>query len=362
MNQASRRTLWLVAAIGSFLMVVCLVTLTHGGNHSLQAYSSDFIDRVWRPTFLSFFTICAIGLVYEAVMKSSDESGQEDLIARAVRSAIFGRNSEAMHSDAALSDQQNEIKEQLIQCTNDIHNKRLIQLERDHVLEIHEFGRIWEVLIGKTFDTGETLYDYTIGTNAMLRFQAYQFSNYYSNLFLRRSSVRSSRSKVKILIFCDYEHNTAGAAERMEAASKELEGAVKRVLERIQTANRMEKDLLPGDVYKQASNDGNAVYEFRLVSAKHISTNEKIAFETPFNIYGNLALSQSFVAGTSAGENQPIPHLAVSLKAESIDQFRKQFGSVWDRALFSVTKFSETMTSWEDFGTGKLLKSWAEID
>lgn len=355
----NRKAVWSIGIFGSFLLVLGHIIWTHSSDHTLQSYFLDVAERMGRPTALSFLAVCLIGLAYEVLLKKDDERGLENLVTRSVRAAFYG-HPDPVHVVPTLTDHQNAIKHQLVECAKDLHKRRLNRFEREQVLEIHEFAKVWEVLINNTFEGGETLYDFTIGTNAMLRFQAYQFSRYYSDLFERRGNKRSSLSKIRILILCDYD-NAAVGTERMQTASRLLESAVKSVLENIQNANRMNEYLSPREVYRQASNDGNAAYQFRLVSSKHIAGSDKTAFETPFNIYGNLAISQSFVAAANQREHQPIPHLAISFKAEDIDAFQRHFGSVWDRASFSITQFSETMTSWDDFGSGQLLKKWAEI-
>ncbi|MGJ5175562.1 hypothetical protein ACQR16_03330 [Bradyrhizobium oligotrophicum] len=365
-NTAWRRAIWLIGATSSFVVVIIFVLLTHGTSRIsqpdqvLQQYVLDLTERLIRPTFLSFFTVCLTGLLYEIIMKADDQIGLRQLITDSVRSALYGR-ADLPSETHTLSDRQNVIKEQLIDCAKDLHKRRLNQLDREKVLEIDEFGKVWDHLINNTFENGEPLRDFTIGSNALLRFQAYQFSNYYSNLFVRRGAFRSSQSKVKILILCDHDDSLPGAADRKAAISRELEGVVKRILERIAALNKMERELPPSEAYKRASYNENAIYEFRLVNSTHITPKEQPALERPFNVYGNLAISQSFVTAVDSHEIQPLPHLEVSFKAVDIADTRIAFDAVWARAALDVHKFSATMNSWNDFGSGELFKKWTEI-
>jgi hypothetical protein len=354
-----RRTLWFVGAVASLAVLIPYTLLSHAGEKTFYSLAIDFADRVLRPTFLTFFTVCVVGFLYELIMRPDDSASFDNAISSSVRAAIYGTEAGADQNrrGGSLSDQQASAKEELIDLTKKNHRARLRRFEQDKVLQIHDFGESWKILIGSTFEANEHLCDFTIGSNAKAEVQAYQFSNYYSNLFNWRMERRSSNSKVRILILCDWVGETP-ESEEAKAVSKELEGAVKRILTRIRTINRMPRNTTPSEVYRHAANDSVGIFQFRLVSPHQIKEADAPIFETPFNVYGNIGVSQSIGVGPAPG---PIPHLVISLTASESEKCRRHFELVWDRALYHVEAFGETMDSWEAFGTGQLLQEWARV-
>lgn len=373
MNDAWRRALWAIGILISFIMMLTFITVFHDGPDTFRSYIQDIIQRLFAPAFMSFLTVCIVGLMYDIIMKSHDRTGLHDTISKAVRVAIYGRD---YHSDidvrghGRLSNAQIVTKEKLIELVKEDHQDRLRQFDRQNVIEIHEFGDSWRILIHDTFSNGEDLLDFTIGSNAMFRFQAYQFSNYYSNLILERGRHKSSRSKVRIMFLCDdfiwkddqMKDNEIGIAASL--ASQELEGAVKRILKRAADVNKAPASLSPCDNCKMLSRHSGGIYQFRMINRNHFRgyEHELDAFQVPFNIYGNTALSKSFVSASKLETVAPIPHLEISFNQDAIAAQREHFNKLWDLAASTIDAFAETMTDWDALGDGKLLTQWARID
>jgi hypothetical protein len=184
-----------------------MLPLSHEGPDSLNSYARDIALNVFAPAFRSLLTVCIVGLLYELIMKRGDRIGLHNIVYGAVRTAIFGRDSlshpELQGQQGRLSDVQILAKDKLRDLVKEDHQERLRQFDRQNILKIHEFGEAWKILIHNTFINGEDLLDFSIGSNAMFKFQAYQFTNYYSNLILERRKHSSSPSKVRIMILCD---------------------------------------------------------------------------------------------------------------------------------------------------------------
>jgi len=104
-------------------------------------------------------------------------------------------------SRANLTDTQRRAKQKLNDIAKDIHRSQMMELSHNNVLKVNDFHSVWETLFTQMFESNQNLSDFTISSDALHRFQAYEFGRYYHRLIeLQREHL--SKSKIRIMMLC----------------------------------------------------------------------------------------------------------------------------------------------------------------
>ena len=266
-------------------------------------------------------------------------------------------------SRANLTDTQRRAKQKLNDIAKDIHRSQMMELSHDNVLKVNDFHSVWETLFTQMFESNQNLSHFTISSDALHRFQAYEFGRYYHRLFeLQREHL--SKSKIRIMMLC-HKFETDGSDLVKDAlayaTSLVFEQAVKTILERCCKNTKFWSGYNPGDAYRELANESHDIYGFRLINRYHISMLPAESMNMPFNIYGKFASSRSIIPSLHDIDWAPIPCLEVSFNTDVIMKQQQFFNEAWNKASLHIDTFANTMTDWDMFGRGELMKKWVDI-
>ena len=367
MDDAAQRVrfslaLWTLGILVNFILIAAYTFLL---SQMPDAKPPNVFTILIVPASVNFLAICIAGLLYELLLKPHDQGHHNTLVHNAVRRALLGGDpsSYVEHSDEGLNRDQLSIKASLLTHTHTLHQQCVQTFAKDNILTVHEFENTWALLLAHTFSTNQELLDFSIGSNAMLSFQAYQFKSYYHDLATRRAHQTASKSKIRIMILCDSiqsESDAAGLAFT-SLASRELELAISQLLKDIASVNHLPTTTPPNEIYRLLAYGQNRIFQLRLISQGHIKEGTADLLSKPFNVYGTTAVSRSLVPTLPTDTIGPIPHITVTLNSAEINNYRDAYELIWNAAAEDVEKFAATMKDWSDLGNGKLLDQWSKI-
>ena len=87
------------------------------------------------------------------------------------------------------------IKRALRELVEKLHRTRIDALESDNEISLHAFGITWALLAGELYSSGQELLDFTVSSDALNRFEEYEFGTYYERQHkLRNETFHHSRS------------------------------------------------------------------------------------------------------------------------------------------------------------------------
>lgn len=83
-------------------------------------------------------------------------------------------------------------------------------------------------------------------------------------------------------------------------------------------------------------------------------------FDSPFNVYGDKAVSRSIVQGSG----RPMPHLDIKTGIDVIERFANIFDLVWKESIEFRQEVVRAMTGEQkrDIGSGKMFDVWSGLD
>jgi hypothetical protein len=227
-------------------------------------------------------------------------------------------------------------------------------------IEIYNFDAGWRLLFEDMFDhripNEKVLRDFSVTGHAGLSFGGYDFDtypNFVSEHLERLESVAGKEHgyKVRFLVLCDRNSENYQQAERFLCELLALKCSLGRSASMIDRFNEWR------------SNGGDPDIEIR-ISNRGIAERFAVAgtsADTPFNVYGQRAVSVSVVR--RVGRVKPIPHLEIFLNRTVIDAHKSLFDGLWSRSeplqdRVFATREQEVQT----LGSGNLFKQWADLN
>lgn len=231
------------------------------------------------------------------------------------------------------------------------HTKTKERLFTEKRLSIFDFKLGWELLFTEFF-TGHAgvLRDATFSSHGDARFQKYDFANYPHIIreFLERFDDRNHQ--VQFLMVCC--PNNGDGMNNQHAEDFLFE------LLKIKYPHCPDRRVL---FEKWKTNDpGERPGVNIMISNTHIiqKTTGKVHLSSPFNVYGDLALSHSIVRGA---QDNPLPHLEVYVGQKEIEEFSSLFDDIWNASVDFRARSLDALQDNEkaDFGSGNIFPRWS---
>jgi hypothetical protein len=248
---------------------------------------------------------------------------------------------------------------------------RLVHLEYNDWTHIYNFDIIHTILYPHTFSgkiddyTKNVVRDYTVSWNADRVFGQYSFETYFQKVINQRESDRNCTTRIKFLIFVDFDGPISKELSRFNAldAAIQLERSILGIFDIYKSKYMSDvngEEITPYKLYKEIIH-GNHFFSLRVLTrlayAKVIGINASLV-EQPFNVYSDYCVSKSRVRNLTS--DPPIPHLEIAINTAMVNEYTDTFDRMWE-AAFSVEDqiFSEG-DSWKVFGTGDFVKKWSD--
>lgn len=216
------------------------------------------------------------------------------------------------------------MEERLLAFIDDNYQERRGQLIHEKSMTEFDFDRGWRLLFEEFFSGPQgILRDVTFSSHGDMSFQKYDFAT-YPNLvgeYINNSKYKSH--EVKFMMVCS---PTNSGGDNNKLAEKFL-----RLLLEIKYPHCPEQEEL---FNRWASN-----HQGEKPRVDIMITNDNIvkrvvgqeSFDSPFNVYGNLAVSRSIVK--VATEDRPLPHLEILVDPGDIERKTRLFEKVWNASI-----------------------------
>jgi hypothetical protein len=233
-------------------------------------------------------------------------------------------------------------------------------LSEDREMNIFDFDGGWSLLFDQFF-SGQSdclLRDVTFSGYGETAVQAYSFSSYPALIKRHLEKCKDVRHKVQFLVVC------------CPSIGKGNEVAEMFLIELLQIkyGNHRYDDLV---ALWRDGNPGEKHWVDIMITNERIfgqvlgQVEEKVGdgVDYPFNVYGDFAVSRSFVKPNKTDRN-PLPHLNILIEKKKIGRFQSLFDLVWRGSTEFKTKALNRMDKAQmgTIGDGKILDEWSRLD
>lgn len=227
--------------------------------------------------------------------------------------------------------------------------------------DIYNFKKGWVILFDDLFGGEEhgprILRDFTISRLGKISFGGYDFPGYVEILRERLIEARKVRSvdvDLRVLMICD-------SSEESESGNVAVEKYLDGFLDLKFPTLEKESGTRKLREWSRGKNSGSGI-EIRLIGKSSVESarRRENLTKTPFNVYGNKAVSRSIVE-TNRGYTEP--HLEILLNSRDIDDYTKAFDELWDAAEDFQKEIFVRLgdQDMEGLGTGVLIKRWSSL-
>lgn len=239
-------------------------------------------------------------------------------------------------------------------------------LTKESKATIYNFVEGWDFLIKKFVDEDleddkkSILRDYTYFSHSALGLQCWDLKSYTGMItagFQKAYSTGLERG-AHFLIMCEALGGKNAIAERF------LESVLSLIYSSEGAANEQFGTLFME--WKRNFEKGDNPLKIRLtcrniMNALSEGTMKAPALEHPFNIYGDIAVSDS-ILGTTKQMGSPSPHIEVLWDKDEIRQRKEQFNMVWEASReFQERIFQTLPENLLHYGNGSVFDEWAKL-